>query len=132
MSVSVETELFIDAQLARSATSSTEKCIVFIRGSFPDGLAESLDLLGQPVDAYKHLLLVGLEVDVLPAQLDVLLEDLLVLSREQVDRTLQFLEEIVVLFAAREDPGEYAAEESPGKCEGEQLHPDAVHGSIGV
>lgn len=95
---------------------SSKKSLVFIRISFSDGLAESLHLFGQPVDAYEHLFLVGLEVDVFPPQLDVFLENLLVFARKQVDRTLQLFEKVVVLFAAREDPGENAAEESPGSA----------------
>ena len=129
--VPVERSFFVAVQLASSRMESSKKSLVFIRISFSDGLAEALHLFGQPVDAYEHLFLVGLEVDVFPPQLDVFLENLLVFARKQVDRTLQLFEKVVVLFAAREDPGENAAEESPGKCESEYLHPNAVHRSIG-
>ena len=65
--------------------SGTEKRVVFMRGSFSDSSAEPFDLFGQSIDAYKHLFLIGFEIDVLTTQLDVLFKDLLVLPREQVD-----------------------------------------------
>ena len=63
---------------------SSKKSLVFIRISFSDGLAEALHLFSQPVDAYEHLFLVGLEVDVFPPQLDIFFENLLVFARKQV------------------------------------------------
>lgn len=114
--VPVERSFFVAVQLTSSRMESSKKSLVFIRISFSDGLAEALHLFSQPVDAYEHLFLVGLEVDVFPPQLDIFFENLLVFARKQVDRTLQLFEKIVVLFAAREDPGENAAEESPGSA----------------
>lgn len=86
-----------------------------------DFTSQIFDLPGQLVDLDDQLLLQHLPVGLLPAQGHILLQNLIVLFAQQVDRPLHLGQKIVVALAAADGPRGRGTQKTARQRIGEQI-----------
>lgn len=95
--------------------------IGFFLGFAVEVFAEPFDFAGQFVDFVEQFLLGDQPVGFFPAQGDVLLQYVVVLFAQQVDRALHVGQHVVAALAAADQPGDGSGQEAARQSIGQQV-----------